>query len=48
MTYLDTLLGSFGIGEFDAHYTLGFLIVEHDVGHLAELGAFIADVFFDV
>lgn len=48
MADLDTLLSSFRIGEFDAHHALGFLIVENNVGHFADLGTFVTDVLFDV
>lgn len=48
MSYLDALSGSFGIGKFDTHDTLRFLVVEYNIGHLAYLSAFVTNVLFDV
>lgn len=48
MAYPDASFGSLGVAEPDAGHAVGFPVEEDDVGDGGDLGAFFADVLFDV
>lgn len=47
-TYSDASLGSLSIRKPHTGHPLGFSVKESDIGDLAEFGALVADVFFDL
>lgn len=47
-TYTNTSSSGFCIPIANARYAIGFFIEKYNVGDLAQLGTFLADVFLDV
>lgn len=45
-TYAHTSRSSFGCGKPDARNAVGFFVEEDDIGNVADLGAFVTDIFF--
>lgn len=48
MGYLYASPGGVSVSKLHASHTTWLLVVEHDIRHGADLGAFVSDIFFNV